>query len=307
MAGEGDKERSGWTRWLVVAIPYAWLLIFFLVPFVIVVKISVSTPLIGQPPYTPTFDITGGIAGLFASARQLVVDNYIFLTKDALYWKSYLSSLWIAVTSTFLVLLFSYPIAYGMARAPRAWQPSLLMLIILPFWTSFLIRVYAWIGILKKEGFLNQLLMWLHIIHEPLTILNTNWAVYIGIVYSYMPFMILPLYAALERLDGTLLEAASDLGCPPTRSFWQITFPLSLPGVIAGSFLVFIPVTGEFVIPDLLGGHTTLMIGKTLWDEFFSNRDWPLASAVAVVLLILLVVPIVIFQNQEQKRLERES
>jgi putrescine transport system permease protein len=307
MAGEGDKERSGWTRWLVVVVPYAWLLIFFLVPFVIVVKISVSTPLIGQPPYTPTFDITGGIAGLFASARQLVVDNYIFLTKDALYWKSYLSSLWIAVTSTFLVLLFSYPIAYGMARAPRAWQPSLLMLIILPFWTSFLIRVYAWIGILKKEGFLNQLLMWLHIIHEPLTILNTNWAVYIGIVYSYMPFMILPLYAALERLDGTLLEAASDLGCPPTRSFWQITFPLSLPGVIAGSFLVFIPVTGEFVIPDLLGGHTTLMIGKTLWDEFFSNRDWPLASAVAVVLLILLVVPIVIFQNQEQKRLERES
>jgi putrescine transport system permease protein len=307
MAGEGDKERSGWTRWLVVVVPYAWLLIFFLVPFVIVVKISVSTPLIGQPPYTPTFDITGGIAGLFASARQLVVDNYIFLTKDALYWKSYLSSLWIALTSTFLVLLFSYPIAYGMARAPRAWQPSLLMLIILPFWTSFLIRVYAWIGILKKEGFLNQLLMWLHLIHEPLTILNTNWAVYIGIIYSYMPFMILPLYAALERLDGTLLEAASDLGCPPTRAFWQITFPLSLPGVIAGSFLVFIPVTGEFVIPDLLGGHTTLMIGKTLWDEFFSNRDWPLASAVAVVLLILLVVPIVIFQNQEQKRLERET
>ena len=167
--------------------------------------------------------------------------------------------------------------------------------------------LYAWIGILKKEGLLNQFLMWLHIIDQPLTILNTNWAVYIGIIYSYMPFMILPLYAALERLDNTLLEAASDLGSPPLRSFWQITFPLSLPGVVAGCFLVFIPVTGEFVIPDLLGGHGTLMIGKTLWDEFFANRDWPLASAVAVVLLILLVVPIVIFQNQEQKRAEKES
>ena len=300
-------EGRAWTRWLVLAVPYAWLFILFLVPFLIVIKISFSTPIIGQPPYTPTFDVSGGIDGLLASLRQLVVDNYVFLTTDALYWKAYLSSLWIAIASTFLVLVFSYPIAYGMARASRTWQPTLVMLIILPFWTSFLIRVYAWIGILKKDGLLNDLLLSLHVINEPLIILNTNWAVYIGIVYSYMPFMILPLYAALERLDGTLLEAASDLGCPPTRSFWQITFPLSLPGVIAGSFLVFIPVTGEFVIPDLLGGHTTLMIGKTLWDEFFSNRDWPLASAVAVVLLILLVVPIVIFQNQEQKRLERES
>jgi putrescine transport system permease protein len=306
-ADSDEKQDAGWGRWLVVALPYAWLLVLFLIPFLIVLKISFSTPLIGQPPYTPTFDVAGGVSGLLASARHLVVDNYIFLTKDALYWKAYLSSLWIAIASTFLVLLFSYPIAYGMARASRAWQPTLVMLIILPFWTSFLIRVYAWIGILKKEGLLNQFLMWIHVIHEPLTILNTNWAVYIGIVYSYMPFMILPLYAALERLDNTLLEAASDLGSPPLRSFWQITFPLSLPGVIAGCFLVFIPVTGEFVIPDLLGGHGTLMIGKTLWDEFFANRDWPLASAVAVVLLILLVVPIVIFQNQEQKRAERET
>ena len=307
MENEGEARRRNWGRWLIVGLPYAWLLILFLVPFLIVLKISFSTPHIGQPPYTPTFDIAGGVSGLATSLRQLVVDNYIFLTKDALYWKSYLSSLWIAIASTFLVLLFSYPIAYGMARASRAWQPTLVMLVILPFWTSFLIRVYAWIGILKKEGLLNQLLMWLHVIDHPLTILNTNWAVYIGIIYSYMPFMILPLYAALERLDNTLLEAASDLGCPPTRSFWQITFPLSVPGVVAGCFLVFIPVTGEFVIPDLLGGHSTLMIGKTLWDEFFSNRDWPLASAVAVVLLILLVVPIVIFQNQEQKRAERET
>jgi putrescine transport system permease protein len=307
MADKQAKRREGWARFLVLALPYAWLLVLFLIPFLIVVKISLSTSLIGQPPYTPTFDITGGLSGLAASARQLVVDNYVFLTKDALYWKAYLSSLWIALASTFLVLVFSYPIAYGMARAPRSIQPTLVMLIILPFWTSFLIRVYAWIGILKKEGLLNQFLIWLHVIDQPLTILNTNWAVYIGIVYSYMPFMILPLYATLERLDNTLLEAASDLGSPPLKSFWQITFPLSLPGVIAGSFLVFIPVTGEFVIPDLLGGHGTLMIGKTLWDEFFANRDWPLASAVAVVLLILLVVPIVIFQNQEQKRVEREK
>jgi putrescine transport system permease protein len=307
MAAPAEDHRESWTRWLVVLIPYAWLLVLFLIPFLIVIKISFSTSLIGQPPYTPTFDIGSGLSGLLESARKLVVSNYVYLTKDSLYWKAYLSSLWIAVTSTFLVLVFSYPIAYGMARAPRAWQPTLVMLIILPFWTSFLIRVYAWIGILKKEGLLNQFLQWLHIIDQPLTILNTNWAVYIGIVYSYMPFMILPLYAALERLDHTLLEAASDLGCPPTRAFWKITFPLSIPGIIAGSLLVFIPVTGEFVIPDLLGGHTTLMIGKTLWDEFFLNRDWPLASAVAVILLILLVVPIVFFQNQEQKRAEKEG
>jgi len=307
MAAGGEKQGRGWGRWFVLAVPYAWLFVLFLIPFVIVIKISFSTPIIGQPPYTPTFDISAGLQSLIASSRQLVVDNYIFLTKDALYWKAYLSSLWIAIASTFLVLLFSYPIAYGMARAPRAWQPTLVMLIILPFWTSFLIRVYAWIGILKKDGLLNDFLIWAHVINDPLVILNTNWAVYIGIVYSYMPFMILPLYAGLERLDNTLLEAASDLGCPPMRAFWQITFPLSLPGVIAGSFLVFIPVTGEFVIPDLLGGHSTLMIGKTLWDEFFSNRDWPLASAVAVVLLVLLVVPIVLFQNQEQKRAEREG
>jgi putrescine transport system permease protein len=307
MATSGGEHKESWTRWLVVLIPYAWLLVLFLIPFLIVIKISFSTSLIGQPPYTPTFDISAGLSSLIDSARQLVVSNYVYLTQDSLYWKSYLSSLWIAITSTVLVLLFSYPIAYGMARASRAWQPTLVMLIILPFWTSFLIRVYAWIGILKKEGLLNQLLQYLHIIDQPLTILNTSWAVYIGIVYSYMPFMILPLYAALERLDNTLLEAASDLGCPPTRAFWQITFPLSIPGIVAGSLLVFIPVTGEFVIPDLLGGHTTLMIGKTLWDEFFLNRDWPLASAVAVILLILLVVPIVIFQNQEQKRAEREG
>jgi putrescine transport system permease protein len=293
-------------RWLVAAIPYVWLLVLFLIPFAIVLKISFSTQAQAIPPYAPSLDLSEGIGGLIARFRELNFDNYTFLAEDPLYISAYLSSLWIAAVSTLLVLLVGYPIAYGMARAPRAWQPTLVMLVILPFWTSFLIRVYAWIGILKPEGLLNQLLIWLGLIAEPLTILNTNWAVYIGIVYSYLPFMVLPLYAALEKLDESLLEAASDLGCPPVAAFWKITFPLSLPGVVAGCFLVFIPVTGEFVIPDLLGGSDTLMIGKTLWTEFFNNRDWPLASAVAVLLLLILVVPIVIFQNIEQRRAERE-
>lgn len=297
--------KPGLARWLVALIPYLWLLVLFLAPFLIVFKISFSTFAIAVPPYTPVFEFGDGIAVLIDKIRQLNFENYIWLTGDDLYTRAYLSSLWIAAVSTVLVLAIGYPVAYGMARAPRAWQPTLVMLIILPFWTSFLIRVYAWIGILKKEGLFNQLLLFLGVIDDPLTILNTNWAVYIGIVYSYLPFMILPLYAALERLDDTLLEAASDLGCPPSRAFWKITFPLSLPGIIAGSFLVFIPVTGEFVIPDLLGGSDTLMIGKTLWSEFFSNRDWPIASAVAVILLFILVIPIVMFQNQGQKRAER--
>ena len=294
-ASAGKPSRA---RWLVVAVPYVWLTVLFLVPFLIVIKISFSVTAVAQPPYTPVIDLSHGIAGLVDAFRQFTLDNYVWLTEDALYARAYLSSLVIALVSTGLVLLVGYPIAYGMARASKAWQPTLLMLVILPFWTSFLIRVYSWIGILKKEGLLNQFLLWIGVIHEPLTILNTNWAVYIGIVYSYLPFMVLPLYAALERLDPTLLEAAADLGCRPVSAFWRITFPLSLPGVIAGCFLVFIPVTGEFVIPDLLGGSDTLMIGKTLWTEFFKNRDWPLASAVAVILLLILVVPIVIFQNR---------
>jgi putrescine transport system permease protein len=295
---------SGQARWIVVAIPYLWLLVLFLVPFLIVLKISFSMTAVAQPPYTPVLSLADGWQGLVDAFREFTIDNYLWLTEDALYLNAYLSSLWIALVSTALTLLIGYPIAYGMARAPKKWQATLVMLVILPFWTSFLIRVYAWIGILKKEGLLNQFLEWIGLIDEPLTILNTNWAVYIGIVYSYLPFMVLPLYAALERLDHTLLEAAADLGSPPVRSFWQITFPLSLPGVVAGCFLVFIPVTGEFVIPDLLGGSDTLMIGKTLWSEFFNNRDWPIASAVAVILLLILVIPIVLFQNMEQRRQE---
>ncbi|WP_099864064.1 ABC transporter permease subunit [Pararhizobium haloflavum] len=291
-------------KWLVIAVPYLWLLVFFLVPFFIVFKISFSTTALSIPPYTPVFEFTEGVAGLVDKARQLTLDNYLWLTQDPLYLRSYLSSVWIAFVSTLLTLLIGYPLAYGMARASRSLRPLLVMLVILPFWTSFLIRVYAWIGILRREGLLNQLLTWLGVIDAPLTIINTNTAVYIGIVYSYLPFMVLPLYAALERMDESLIEAAQDLGCTRLQAFWKITFPLSLPGVVAGSMLVFIPAVGEFVIPDLLGGSETLMIGKTLWVEFFSNRDWPVASAVASILLLILVVPIVLFQHQQSRQSE---
>lgn len=291
-------------RWLVISVPYIWLLIFFLIPFFIVFKISLSDIATAIPPYTPTFDFSTGI-GEFLS--QLDFENYAFIFSDSLYVNAYFSALKIAGISTLITLLVAYPIAYGMARAPKEWQPTLVMLVILPFWTSFLIRVYAWIGILKKEGLLNLFLMNLGIISEPLTIMNTPLAVYIGIVYSYLPFMILPLYASLEKINPSLLEAAADLGSPPWKSFWQVTFPLSLPGVLAGCFLVFIPATGEFVIPDLLGGSDTLMIGKTLWNEFFANRDWPVSSAVAVVLLLVLVVPIVLFQRNQEKQREEAA
>jgi putrescine transport system permease protein len=291
---------------LVIAIPYVWLLIFFLAPFIIVFKISLSKPAIAMPPYTPVFDLSEGIGGLIAAVRELSLDNYIWLTQDALYFNAYVSSLVIAFVSTVLTLLVGYPIAYGMARAPSAWRPALLMLVILPFWTSFLIRVYAWIGILKPEGLLNQFLLGIGVISEPLIILNTHTAIFIGIVYSYLPFMVLPLYATLEKMDNSLIEAAQDLGCTPIGAFWKITVPLSLPGVVAGCMLVFIPAVGEFVIPDLLGGSRTLMIGKTLWSEFFNNRDWPVSSAVAVVLLLILIVPIMIFQQAQARAQERD-
>ena len=292
-------------RCALILVPYIWLLVLFLVPFVIVVKISLSDTAIAMPPYTPTFSLSDGWAGFKTMIGSWDLENFTWLMEDDLYWKSYLSSLEIALVSSLLALLIGYPIAYSMAKAPSEWRPTLLMLIILPFWTSFLIRVYAWIGILKKEGLLNMLLMHLGIIDDPLTILNTDVAVYIGIVYSYLPFMVLPLYSSLEKMDDSLLEAATDLGCSPFKAFWLITVPLSLPGILAGCFLVFIPAVGEFVIPDLLGGSNTLMIGKTLWVEFFSNRDWPVASAVAVILLILLVVPIVLFQRMQEKQQEK--
>jgi putrescine transport system permease protein len=291
-------------KWMVIAVPYVWLLLFFLIPFFIVFKISLSESEISIPPYTPVFDLSEGWEAFKTKFAQLDFEKYAFIFSDDLYLAAYWSSLKIAAVATFLTLLIAYPLAYGMARAPREWQPTLMMLVILPFWTSFLIRVYAWIGILKNEGLLNTFLMHVGIIGEPLQIMNTTTAVYIGIVYSYLPFMVLPLYASLEKIDGRLLEAAEDLGSPPWKAFWQVTFPLSIPGVVAGCFLVFIPAVGEFVIPDLLGGSDTLMIGKTLWSEFFSNRDWPVASAVAVLLLLVLVIPIVAFQWAQQRARE---
>jgi len=286
---------------LVIIIPYVWLLLFFLAPFFIVFRISLSTTAIAMPPYEPVFSLGDGWAGFWEKVSAFSFDNYSYLIDDPLYMKSYISSLVIAGISTFLTLLIAYPIAYGMAQAPRSIRPTLLMLVVLPFWTSFLIRVYSWIAILKPEGLFNQLLLSLHVIDSPLIILNTNVAVYIGIVYSYLPFMVLPLYSSLEKMDGTLIEAAQDLGCTPISAFWRVTFPLSLPGVLAGCMLVFIPAVGEFVIPDLLGGSQTLMIGKTLWNEFNANRDWPVSSAVATILLLILVIPIVFFQNAQAK------
>jgi len=281
----------------VIAIPYVWLLLLFLFPFVIVLKISVAEPIIAMPPYTALLEwgdtIWPSIKASFGS--------YSFIFSDSLYINAYLSSLKIAAISTLLALIIGYAIAYSIAKAPAKWRGVLLMLVILPFWTSFLIRVYAWIGILKYEGLLNLLLLSTGLIDQPLTIMNTDIAVYIGIVYSYLPFMILPLYANLEKMDMSLLEAASDLGCRPFKTFWTVTVPLSLPGILAGCFLVFIPAVGEFVIPDLLGGTETLMIGKVLWTEFFNNRDWPVASALAIILLALLVIPIMYYQKNQEK------
>ena len=281
----------------VIAIPYIWLLLLFLLPFIYVLKISFEETIYARPPYSPL--LIWGDSWL--PSIKASFDNYLFLFSDSLYIKAYLSSLKIAFISTILTLIIGYSIAYSVARAPTRWRGILLMLVILPFWTSFLIRVYAWIGILKTEGLLNLALMSIGIIEKPLMIMNTDLAVYIGIIYSYLPFMILPLYANLEKMDMSLLEAAADLGCRPFKAFWTVTIPLSLPGIMAGCFLVFIPVMGEFVIPDLLGGSETLMIGKVLWTEFFYNRDWPVASAVAILLLAILVVPIMLYQRSQEK------
>jgi putrescine transport system permease protein len=270
-----------------------------------VLKISLSQTAIAQPPYTPVFDLAAGWSGVRAFFAGLSLDNYVFLGSDPLYVVSYMKSLQIAAFSTLLLLVIGYPIAYAMTRTAPRLQAVLVVLVILPFWTSFLIRIYAWMNILQHDGPLNQLLLALHIVREPPVWLSTNTAVYIGIVYSYLPFMVLPLYAALEKLDQSLLEAAADLGCPRWRTFWSVTLPLSAPGVVAGSLLCFIPIVGEFVIPDLLGGSQTAMIGQAIWSEFFANKDWPTAAAVAVVLVCLLVTPIVAFQHQTMRGMER--
>jgi putrescine transport system permease protein len=291
-------EKRG--RAIIILIPYLWLLVFFLVPFFIVLKLSFSESVLAIPPYAPLLNLVEE-AGTWYLRAQFNLSNYLSLISDDLYVRAYLNSVKIAGVSTLLTLGVALPMAYGIARAPERWRLPLLMLVILPFWTSFLIRVYAWIGILKNEGLLNALLLSLGLISEPLVILNTDIAVYIGIVYSYLPFMVLPIYASFEKMDPSLTEAAIDLGCRPAASFWKITVPIAFPGIVAGCMLVFIPAVGEFVIPDLLGGSETLMIGRTLWVEFFSNRDWPLASAVAIVLLLILVLPIMYFQRSQAR------
>ena len=289
-------KRLGLTgRTLVTSVPYLWLLLFFLIPFVIVLKISFSDAQIAMPPYQPLFDWIG------EKVLQIKLNfgNYAFLVEDNLYWKAYLNSIMVAGVSTLLCLLIGYPMAYAIARSSPSTRNVLLLLVILPFWTSFLLRVYAWIGLLKNNGLINNALIALGVIDQPIQMLQTDFAVYVGIVYSYLPFMILPLYANLEKMDLTLLEAAADLGSRPWEAFLKVTLPLSVPGIIAGCLLVFIPAVGEFVIPALLGDPGMLMIGKVLWTEFFNNRDWPVASAVAIALLLFLVIPIMFFQRAQ--------
>jgi putrescine transport system permease protein len=295
MTRRGDRD---WGRAAIIGLPVFWLGLFFLVPFLIIFRMSLSDPAAAQPPYKPLVDWSQGWDGLKAFYEALDFENYITVLTDGLYSSAFLTSLRIAALGTVLTLLVGYPIALAMARAGRRWRPFLIALVILPFWTSFLIRVYAWIAILKQEGLLNHLLMTAGLISAPLDILNTEIAVQIGIVYSYLPFMVLPLYAVLEKHDQTLIEAAADLGCPPGKAFWQVTFPLSFPGIVGGCALVFIPVMGEFIIPDLLGGSDTLMVGRLVWTEFFNNRDWPMASAIAMVLLAILAVPIIYGQRR---------
>ena len=289
-------------RRTIIGIPFVWMLLFFLVPFLIVFKISLAYTEIAIPPYSSLFEYADE-----AVTIVLNLGNYLWLTDDPLYISAYLGSVKIAFIGTLYCLAIGYPMAYAMARAPKRWQSALLVAVLLPSWTSFLIRIYAWMGILRNNGLLNNLLMWMGVIDQPLAILNTNVAVYIGLVYAYLPFMVLPIYSNLVKLDNSLLEAAQDLGARPLECFFKVTLPLSKSGIIAGSMLVFIPAVGEVVIPQLLGGPETLMIGKILWQEFFNNRDWPVASALAIVMLLVLLIPIMIFNNARLKELEESS
>ena len=297
------EDRTGLTRHARLALlaPYAWLILFLLAPLALVLKISLSKSIIAQPPYEPTFAISGRLFDWWEPAQKFSLDSYRGLFSDPLYLESYLTSLAIAGVSTAIALLIAYPLAMAIARSDLRWRPVLIGLAVAPFWTSFLIRVYAWIAILKDEGFLNHALISLGLVSEPLQIMATNTAVIIGIVYSYLPFVILPIYNALEKQDAGLREAAADLGASPVQTFFKVTLPLSLPGVLAGALLMFIPAVGEFVIPDLLGGSDSIMIGRTMWNDFFENRDWPTASAGAIVLLMLLVGPIVLFERRQAR------
>ena len=291
------RGRDGIWQRLLLGIPYFWLLLFFLAPFVIILKISIADPVIAQPPFTPTFDAQGHLS--------VTIDNFLFLLTDKLYAVTYLKSVLLAFAATVLCLALGFPMAYGIARSGSQTRNLLLLLIVLPFWISFLLRVYAWMGLLNNYGVINNLLMWLGLIDHPIAIMYTDYAIFIGLTYSYLPFMILPLYATLERMDLDLIDAALDLGATRTQAFWDVTWPLARPGVIAGCLLVFIPAMGEYVIPYLLGGPESLLIGRVLFDEFFANRDWPLASAVAIVLLLLLVVPMVWLQRNQAREAEQ--
>jgi putrescine transport system permease protein len=286
-------------RRLMIGVPVLWLAVFFLIPFLIVLKISFSEARLAIPPYAPLFTWVHGLP-----LPRIHLSSYSYLFTHPLYLRSYLYSIMVAAVSTLFCLLIGYPMAYAIARAGEAWRTFLLMLIVLPFWTSFLLRVYAWIGLLQNDGLINNVLLSLGLIRHPITLLQTDFSLYIGIVYSYLPYMILPLYANLEKHDPALLEAAADLGARPLMAFLRVTLPQSLPGIAAGSLLVFIPAVGEYVIPTLLGRTDQIMIGRMLSDEFFDNRDWPVASAVAILILLLLVVPIVLLQRVERKQLE---
>jgi putrescine transport system permease protein len=285
------SRKDLWLRRLIVAVPYLWLFVFFALPFMIILKISLADPVMQQPPFSQTASF----------------DNFLFLLSDKLYAITYLRSLLMATGATILCLLLGFPMAYGIARSDPAVRSFLLLLIVLPFWISFLLRVYAWMGLMNNYGVINNMLMWLGLTDQPIQIMYTDFAIFVGLTYSYLPFMILPLYASLERMDLDLVDAALDLGASRTAAFWDITWPLARPGVIAGSLLVFIPSMGEYVIPYLLGGPETLLIGRVLFDEFFVNRDWPLASAVAIMLLIILVVPIVFLQKNQAREAESAS
>jgi putrescine transport system permease protein len=300
MAAGNRKDGSlQWLRWALVT-PYVWLLLFFLAPFFIILKISLADPVVALPPFTPLLDL----AATGWARIQVTLDNYLFLFQDPYYVTIYLSSLKMSAISTLLCLLLGYPMAYFIARQDPRRRNLLLLAVILPFWISFLLRVYAWIGLLNTNGVINNILLAIGVIDQPLSLIYNDFAVYLGIVYSYLPFMILPLYANLEKLDPDLEEAAADLGARRWQVFMDVTLPLSFPGIVAGSLLVFIPAIGEFIIPALLGGSDTLMIGRALWDEFFINRDWPVASAVSVVLLMILVLPMMWFQKVQSRQVE---
>jgi putrescine transport system permease protein len=307
-APDGIRRRlAGWAaalsrrgKWLIILPPLVYLLVFFLIPFGFALSISLADTAVHVPPFTDIVSVTPD----WHVNLTLNLGNFKYLFTDEVYGLSYLYSIKTAFFSTVICLALGYPMAYAIARTSKSTQSVLLLLIILPFWTSFLLRVYALEGIIRETGLLNSALLWLGLIHQPLKLMHSATAVYLGIIYSYLPFMVLPLFSTLEKLDHSLLEAAADLGSPPWRAFLDVTLPLSMPGVIAGSMLVFIPAIGEFVIPTLLGGPDNLMIGRVLWDEFFGNRDWPVASAVAIAFLVLLVGPIALYQHYSAKELQ---